>query len=134
MQDGYWYEKVEFFDLSEVMGYEHMAVDTFTIAANSPAQTVTHSLGMVPKFGILLSKDPTSSFTRYYSMMCFIVADTVRYIHGSPNYYMHGVECNGVNAINSLNNNTIATSSLTDSSLVLLNINAGITYTLITMA
>ena len=58
-QDGYWYEKLmEGIDLKSLLGYTKLAVDRFTFASStSCTTTVSHSLGVVPKFILLMTQD-----------------------------------------------------------------------------
>ena len=70
---GYWYEKVGEGITPEMFGCSKMAVDTFTLTSRTPTKdyTISHSLGTIPKYFIVVYEDEPASKSVFdtYSVM-----------------------------------------------------------------
>ena len=68
---GYWYEKVIDGITPEMFGCTKMAVDTFTLTSNTTGKnyTISHSLGTIPKYFIIIGDINSKVINGIYSVM-----------------------------------------------------------------
>ena len=123
-QDGYWYEKVvERVDLLSASGCTKMAVDKFVFTPNTNiSQTINHSLGKIPIVYIIIGNSSNVGYA-------------LRYLIGTGLYSGYVANDGNGNPTNSgsRTNMTITTNTIKCNGTSLI-YQAGIEYTLITMA
>lgn len=136
-QGGYWYEReTGLTTLTAALGYTKAAVDKFTLSATQSNPSIPHSLGITPKFVLVVTPKETRLFSKYDVMHLLILNDKSRMGSSAGN---SGIEI----AIQSLgsgygySSSTGAYTIVTNApSTMVLNgsFKAGVEYALITMA
>ena len=145
-QDGYWYELYTpdgGIDLS-LAGITHVAIDKFTLSSNAYNTNLSHSLSVIPTFAILTTSSAVSNGNN--SSMLFLNKGTfVKRFSTNTGYWCatgkinNGTECLfGYDSLDdvfaNVDSSVIQYYGTTDSGKYSAYLQAGVEYTLITMA
>lgn len=145
-QDGYWYELYTpdgGIDLS-LAGITHVAIDKFTLSSNAYNTNLSHSLSVIPTFAILTTSSAVSNGNN--SSMLFLNRGTfVKRLSTNTGYWCatgkinNGTECLfGYDSLDdvfaNVDSSVIQYYGTTDSGKYSAYLQAGVEYTLITMA